>query len=124
PLSGSSIVWHVDAIFPGCAPTSSPSSNFTLAVTTGCASHVAPSLLAPAPNATLPSSITDLQWTPAAGANGYRVWASVNGADFAPIATTPAAVTTLHFTFTTGNVTWYVEALFNGCPSLASQQQS
>jgi uncharacterized repeat protein (TIGR01451 family) len=124
PPSGSSVVWHVDAIFPGCAPTSSPSSNFTIAATTNCASHVAPSLLAPAANATLPSSITDLQWTFAAGANGYRVWASINGADFAPIANTPPAVTTLHFTFTTGTVGWYVEALFDGCASMASPQQS
>src|SRR5207302_9119691 len=75
PLSGSSVVWHIDAIFPGCAPTSSPSSNFTLAAATGCASHAAPSLLPPAPNASLPSSVTDLQWTPAAAANGYRLWA-------------------------------------------------
>jgi uncharacterized repeat protein (TIGR01451 family) len=124
PLSGSSVVWHVDAIFPGCAPTSSPSSSFTLATTTGCASHATSSLLAPAPNAVLQSSIVDLQWTSASGANGYRVWASINGADFAPITTTPPAVTTLHFTFTTGSVAWYVEALFDGCPSTASPQQS
>jgi uncharacterized repeat protein (TIGR01451 family) len=124
PLSGANVVWHVDAIFPGCAPTSSPSSSFTLAATTNCASHVAPSLLAPAANAALPSSITDLQWTSAAGANGYRVWASINGADFAPIANTPPAVTTLHFTFTTGAVGWYVEALFDGCASMPSPQQT
>jgi uncharacterized repeat protein (TIGR01451 family) len=124
PLSGSSVVWHVDAIFPGCAPASSPSSSFTLATTTGCASHATPSLLAPAPNAVLQSSILDLQWTAVAGANGYRVWTSINGADFAPITTTPPAVTTLHFTFTTASVTWYVEALFDGCPSTASPQQS
>ena len=124
PLSGSGVVWHVDAFFPGCAPTSSPASSFTLAAATGCASHTAPSLLAPTPNASLPSSITDLQWTSVSGANGYRVWASINGADFAPIATTPPAVTTLHFTFTTGNVSWYVEALFDGCASMASARQS
>jgi uncharacterized repeat protein (TIGR01451 family) len=124
PLSGSSVVWHVDAIFPGCPTTSSPSSSFTIAAATGCASHVAPALLAPAANASIPSSITNLQWTAAAGANGYRVWASINGADFAPIANTPPAVTTLHFTFTTGSVVWYVEALFDGCASLASAPQS
>ncbi|HEV7571716.1 MAG TPA: LamG-like jellyroll fold domain-containing protein [Thermoanaerobaculia bacterium] len=124
PLSGSSVVWHVDAIFPGCAPTSSAPSTFTLAATAGCATHTAPSLLAPPSGATLPSSITDLQWTAATGANGYRVWASINGADFVPIATTPAAVTTLHFTFTTGAVTWYVEALFDGCPALESPRQT
>jgi uncharacterized repeat protein (TIGR01451 family) len=124
PLSGSSVVWHVDAIFPGCAPTSSSSSSFTLATTNGCASHAAPSLLAPAPNATVPSSVVDLQWTAAAGASGYRVWASINGADFAAIATRPAAVTTLHFTFTTGSIVWYVEALFDGCASLATSKQS
>jgi uncharacterized repeat protein (TIGR01451 family) len=124
PLSGSSVVWHVDAIFPGCAPTSSPSSSFTLATPAGCAAHAAPSLLAPAPNATLSSSIIDLQWTSAAGANGYRVWASINGADFAAIADTPASVTTLHTTFTSGTIAWYVEALFDGCASLAATPQS
>jgi len=122
PLSGSSVVWHVDAIFPGCAATSSPSSSFTLAATTGCASHAAPSLLAPAPNASLQSSIVDLQWTAAAGANGYRVWTSINGADFAPIATIQA--TALHVTFTTGTIAWYVEALFDGCASTTAAQQS
>ena len=124
PLSGSSVVWHVDALFPGCPATSSPSSSFTLATNTGCASHAAPSLLGPAPNVALQSSIVDLQWASAAGANGYRVWASINGSDFAPIGNTPPSVTTLHFTFTTGSVAWYVEALFDGCPSTAASQQS
>jgi len=124
PLTGSSVSWHVDAIFPGCDPTSSASSNFTLATATGCASHAAPSLLAPPPNATVPSSIVDFQWTAVSGANGYRVWASINGADFAPLANTPAAVTTLHSTLTTGTIAWYVEALFDGCASMPSAQQS
>ncbi len=124
PLTGSSVIWHVDALFPGCPPTSSTPSSFTLAPATGCANHAAPSLLAPAPNASLPSSIADLQWTAAAGANGYRVWASINGAAFAPIANPPASVTTLHVTFTTGTVSWYVEALFDGCASIASAPQS
>jgi uncharacterized repeat protein (TIGR01451 family) len=124
PLTGSSVTWHVDAIFPGCDPASSASSTFTLATSTGCASHAAPALLGPPPNATIPSSIVDFQWTSVAGANGYRVWASVDGADSAPLATTPAAVTTLHSTLTTGNIVWYVEALFDGCASMPSAQQS
>jgi hypothetical protein len=124
PLTGSSVSWHVDAIFPGCDPTSSSSSNFTLATSTGCASHTAPTLLAPPPNATVPSSIVDFQWTAVSGANGYRVWASINGADFGPLATTPAAATTLHSTLTTGTIAWFVEALFDGCASMLSAQQS
>jgi len=124
PLTGSSVIWHVDALFPGCEPTSSAPSNFTPATNNGCASHATPTLLAPPPNATLPSSIVDFQWTAVAGANGYRVWASINDADFAPLATTPAIATTLHSTLTTGTIRWYVEALFDGCASTSAPQQA
>jgi uncharacterized repeat protein (TIGR01451 family) len=123
-LVGSSVVWHVDAIFPGCDPTSSAPSNFALITNTGCGSHAPPTLLGPAPNATLPSSIVDFQWTSVSGANGNRVWASINGADFAPLATLPSAATSLHSTLTTGTIRWFVEALFDGCASVPSPQQS
>jgi uncharacterized repeat protein (TIGR01451 family) len=122
-LTGSSVAWHVDAIFPGCDPTSSSTSTFTIAPADTCASHSAPTLLAPAPNATLGSSIVDFHWTAVTGATGYRLWTSVNGAPFAPTGTT-ASATTLHTTFTSGSVTWYVEALFNGCAAVLSAQQS
>ncbi len=121
PMTGSSVSWHVDALFAGCDPTPSASSTFTISSTDPCA-HATPALLAPPPGATLPSSIVDFHWTAVAGANGYRVWASIDGAPFAPLGTTSA--TTLHATFTSGVVAWYVEALFNGCASVASSPQS
>ncbi len=120
-LTGSSVNWHVDAIFPGCNPTSSATSAFTIAAADACGNHGAPSLVAPANGATLASSIVDLQWSAVASANGYRVWAGVNGAALAPIGTTTNA-TTLHATFSRGTVTWLVEALFNGCASSPSPQ--
>ena len=123
PLSGSSVTWHVDAIFPGCSPTSSALSTFSLAVADVCGNHSAPSLLAPASGATLTSSIVDLQWSAVSNANGYRVWAGINGAELAPIGTT-AAATTLHTTFSSGTVAWFVEALFNGCASSPSPQRT
>jgi uncharacterized repeat protein (TIGR01451 family) len=123
PLTGSSITWHVDAIFPGCNPTSSPSSTFSLATVDACGNHGSPSLLAPSAGATLASSIVDLQWSAVTNANGYRVWAGTNGDALTPIGTT-AAATTLHATFSSGAVTWFVEALFNGCASSPSQQSS
>ncbi|HXH40420.1 MAG TPA: hypothetical protein VNN08_17450 [Thermoanaerobaculia bacterium] len=123
PLTGSSVSWHVDAIFPGCDPTSSAPSAFKIASSDPCAGHSAPALLAPPANATLASSTVDFRWTAAAGATGYRLWASINGAPFAPLGTT-ASATTLHAVFTSGTVAWYVEALFNGCASVVSTQQS
>jgi uncharacterized repeat protein (TIGR01451 family) len=123
PLTGSSITWHVDAIFPGCNPTSAAPSTFNLATVDACGNHGSPSLLAPSAGATLGSSIVDLQWSAVTNANGYRVWAATNGAALAPIGTT-AAATTLHATFSSGTVTWFVEALFNGCASSPSQQSS
>jgi hypothetical protein len=122
-LNGSSITWHVDAIFPGCNPTSSASSTFTVAAADACGNHGTPNLLAPPAGATLASSIVDLQWSTVTNANGYRVWAGTNGAALAPIGTT-AAATTLHATFSSGTVVWFVEALFNGCASSPSQQSS
>jgi hypothetical protein len=122
-LNGSSITWHVDAIFPGCNPTSSAPSTFSVAAVDACGNHGAPTLLAPSAGATLASSIVDLQWSAVANANGYRVWAGTNGDALAPIGTT-AAATTLHATFSSGTVTWFVEALFNGCASSPSQQSS
>jgi len=65
----------------------------------------------------------DFHWTAVANANGYRVWASINGGAFAPIGTT-AAATTLHITFSSGSIGWFVEALFNGCASVPSTQSS
>ncbi len=121
-FNGSSVQWFVDAIFPGCPTASSASSTFTLTSSDACAGHSAPALIAPAPNATLASSAVDFQWTAVAAASGYRVWASVNNAPFAPLGTTSA--TTLHATFTSGTVAWYVEALFNGCASATAGQQS
>ena len=120
-LSGSSIAWHVDAVFPGCNPTSSATSTFSIATVDACGNHGTPSLIAPAAGATLTSSIVDLQWSAVANANGYRVWAGVNGAVPAPIGTT-ANATTLHATFSSGAVVWFVEALFNGCASSPSAQ--
>jgi uncharacterized repeat protein (TIGR01451 family) len=122
-LTASSVSWHVDAIFPGCNPTSSPTSSFTIATNDPCAGHTAPALLTPSPNGTLASSVIDFHWTAVAGANGYRVWTSINGAALAPVGTTSSA-TTLHTTITSGAVVWYVEALFNGCASVPSSQQS
>ncbi|HEX9459664.1 MAG TPA: hypothetical protein VGA84_10995, partial [Thermoanaerobaculia bacterium] len=121
PLTGSSVAWHVDALFAGCDPTSSTSSTFTITSPDPCA-HATPAILAPPPGATLASSAVDFHWTAVAGANGYRVWASIDGLPFAPLGTTSA--TTLHATFTSGVVSWYVEAFFNGCASVASSQQS
>ncbi|MDP9359860.1 MAG: DUF11 domain-containing protein [Acidobacteriota bacterium] len=118
-LTGSSIKWHVDAIFPGCDPTSSALSAFSIAAPDPCANHAAPSLLAPSPGATLTSSTVDFHWSTVANANGYRVWASINGAGSAPVGTT-ATATTLHVTFANGTVAWFVEALFNGCASVPS----
>jgi uncharacterized repeat protein (TIGR01451 family) len=123
PLAGSSVTWHVDAIFPGCNPTSSAFSTFSLAAADACGNHGAPSLLTPSANAALTSSIVDLHWSAVTNADGYRVWAGINGADPAPIGTT-AIATTLHATFSSGTVIWFVEALFNGCASSPSTKST
>ena len=118
PVNGTSVSWFVEALFNGCPSTTSGAAAFTLPRPDPCAGHGAATLVAPANNATSTSSAISFQWTAAAGASGYRLFASIAGAPFAALGTTTD--TTLPATLTTGSVEWYVQTLFDGCPSLDS----
>jgi uncharacterized repeat protein (TIGR01451 family) len=118
PLTGNSFQWSVDALFAGCPATHSAAGSFTIPKPDPCAGHVAPTLTAPANNSTTAGSTVDFHWNAVPGATSYRVFASVNGAEAAALGTTSA--TTLHTTITSGAVEWFVQALFDGCPSLSS----
>jgi uncharacterized repeat protein (TIGR01451 family) len=118
PVNGSSVSWFVEALFNGCPSTKSDPAAFALPKPDPCAGHSAATLSAPANNATSTSSAIAFQWTAASNASGYRLFASTAGAPFVALGTTTD--TTLAATLTTGAVEWYVQTLFDGCPSLDS----
>jgi uncharacterized repeat protein (TIGR01451 family) len=118
PVSGTNVSWFVEALFNGCPSTKSDTASFTLAKNDPCANHSAATLTAPANNATSTSSAVTFTWNAAAGAAGYRLFVSIDGAPFVSLGTT--SDTTLGTTLTNGAVEWYVETLFDGCPSLDS----
>lgn len=113
------VTWRVVATVPRCQPVVSAASSF-IVEQVSCPT-AAPDLLAPAEGATVTSPVK-LQWTPVAGATGYRVWVSVDGgspsnlggtvADPALEASLPAAV-----------IVWYVEAIADRCPSTFSARE-
>jgi len=117
-VASGSVTWVVDALFNGCPSTRSARGGFTVPQVDGCAGHGAPSLIAPANNATSVSSSIDFHWNAVDGASGYRVWIAVDGTAAAVAGETDA--TTLHSVISSGVVDWFVEALFDGCASTAS----
>ena len=120
-LTGNNVTWFVRALFQACSPIDSVVSNFSMEAPDTCDRHVAASLIAPADKAFVSSSVT-FKWSEVVHANGYRVWASVDGSPFAALATVQD--TTYSTTISFGAVEWYVEALFPGCPSVESLHQT
>jgi len=112
------ITWFVDALFAGCPPTHSSTMPFTVPTPDPCANHSAASLIAPSNNATSQTSQIIFQWTSAASASGYRLYASIDNAPFNALGTT--SNTTLTKAISSGHVVWYVETLFDGCTSIES----
>jgi VCBS repeat-containing protein len=117
--AGTTVSWFVRARFAGdCVAIDSTRSSFTIEAPDTCESHGVATLLAPTANATVGSSNVTFQWNPVRHADKYRIWTSINGAAFA--ASEETLDTRLQEIIPFGAVEWYVEALFNGCPSTES----
>jgi hypothetical protein len=112
------IEWYVVARFATCDPLTSAKRTFNVRAADNCATHTAPQLMSPSGNASLPSPVS-FAWTAVPQAIGYKLFIRVNGEAPQDLATTDGA------TFFTGNVppgqiAFFVEALFNGCPPTRS----
>jgi uncharacterized repeat protein (TIGR01451 family) len=112
------IVAYVDALFSGCPPTRSDAVAFTVPAPDPCAGRTAVVLTAPANNATINASSVELSWNAASNADGYRVFASVDGA--APAVVGETDETSLRVHFERGEVIWFVHALYDGCAATES----
>ncbi|HEX8254238.1 MAG TPA: hypothetical protein VF846_13930 [Thermoanaerobaculia bacterium] len=113
------LVAYVDALFSGCPSTRSAAVAFNVPRPDPCGARTSPVALTPASNATVNSSNVHFAWSAAASAVGYRVWYSVDNATALVLAETPN--TSTDATISNGAVSWWVEALFDGCSSLESQ---
>jgi uncharacterized repeat protein (TIGR01451 family) len=117
PVPPGELRWQVSALYSGCPEIAAPPVSFTVDAE-DCTKHGAAGLLTPAPGSTLASSTVNFSWTAVQGADGYRVWTSVDHADFEAVGET--ADTKLTANLGSGPIEWYVETLFEGCASTES----
>jgi uncharacterized repeat protein (TIGR01451 family) len=114
------LVAYVDALFSGCPTGRSTPVAFNVAAPDPCAGRTAPSTLFPANGVTIAASSIDFSWTAAHDADGYRLWAEIDGGDAEVLGET--GETSFTATIAGGTVRWWVEALYNGCASTESQR--
>ncbi|HEX9986217.1 MAG TPA: hypothetical protein VGF69_23355, partial [Thermoanaerobaculia bacterium] len=108
--------WFVEAVVgDDCSPIVSERRLLTVQQAANCGQNSAPTLIGPSGAA---GSAVTFRWNAVANARGYRLWLSTNGQPFEDIAVTQA--TSLQRAFEPGRYAWYVQAVFDGCPPLAS----
>ncbi|HYK01729.1 MAG TPA: hypothetical protein VE974_08235 [Thermoanaerobaculia bacterium] len=114
------LVAYVDALFSGCPSGRSAPVAFNVAAPDPCAGRTAASPLSPANGSTIASSSIDFSWSPANAADGYRLWAEIDGGIAEVLGET--GETSFTATIAGGSLSWWVEALYNGCASTESQR--
>jgi uncharacterized repeat protein (TIGR01451 family) len=119
-LPPGAIVAYVDALFSGCPPARSAPVQLTVPKPDPCAGRTTAQPLSPANGAVVNTSAVEFTWTEAVGADGYRVWYSLDGAAPAVLGSTTSD-TSLKAAIGRGTVVWYVETLHDGCASTESQ---
>lgn len=109
------VTWIVVAQFDGCDDVDSRTGQFDIPFDPAC-DHDSPFLLTPADEVTDVPLKVDFIWTPVADATSYRVWVMYGNGNPQLLGTTTAA--RLSATLAqAGEVTWFVETTFDGCPS-------
>jgi hypothetical protein len=111
-------VWYVETFFEGCAPLPSAKSTFTVHTAAASCGADAPMIVSPADGAANLASPVTLVWSAVANAEEYRVFASTGGGAFQVIERTSDTSATKRLP--PGNVSWYVEAVFDECPGTRS----
>ncbi len=121
-LAAGSYVWLIRANFTGgCPSTLSTKSSFAAAVTAAACPTAAAVLDAPANNATGVASPVLFDWKPVTGATTYRLVVMLGGGT--PVTLAILTDTEYRSIVPAGTVEWWIEALANGCPAIASSHQ-
>jgi hypothetical protein len=108
------IEWWVITYFAACDPVEAAHARFTVAPPAGCDNRK-PILLLPTDRV---SSPVHFEWTAVPRATGYKVWVAKNGGSASIAASSPRADAEVKLP--EGTYEWYVEALFENCPSTQS----
>ena len=111
------VAWFVEALFAQCPSVLSPTGHFTVGAGAGCSNNRPVTLQSPVGGVQTQSPV-DFNWNASNGALLYRLWISVNGGPFDDIGITKD--THLKTDVPAGNVAWFVETFFNGCPPINS----
>ncbi|MDX1747121.1 MAG: hypothetical protein R3324_14380, partial [Halobacteriales archaeon] len=115
--------WFVQALIEGCPPNISEVRSLSVTPGDDCPSGV-PNLVAPEQGVALDPPIT-FEWTPVEGAIRYAVWASIDGDTESIVGTTEGEESTsLTREMEAGEIEWFVEVFFDGCPSLKTDSRS
>jgi putative Ig domain-containing protein/BACON domain-containing protein len=114
-VPGGTIDWYVEAQFTNCTTLRSATNRFTVAQAQCGSGNV--DLSSPA-NGTTTSSPVRFAWSALPGASAYRLWVGGDNVSPAIIARTSSTSTTQ--SIPSGAATWFVEALFDDCPSVFS----
>jgi putative Ig domain-containing protein len=114
-VPGGTIDWYVEAQFINCPTLRSATNRFTVAQAQCGSGNI--DLSAPA-NGSTTSSPVRFAWSGLPGATAYRLWFGGDGAPPTIIARTTSTSTTQ--SVPSGGANWFVEALFDDCPSAFS----
>ena len=109
------IQWYVEADVPNCNAVNSPTSAFSVAQPACGTGSI--TLQAPA-NGSTQTSPVKFNWTAVPNAVAYRIW--VGEDTIAPTIVGRSTNTSATLSIPSGAIDWYVEALFNDCPSVFS----
>ncbi|MFZ2491761.1 MAG: hypothetical protein WA208_09770, partial [Thermoanaerobaculia bacterium] len=125
-LPAGAVTATIEAIFSGCPATLSPAVSFTVAAPDPCANRAIPVLASPADQATVSTASVQFTWTAVENASEYRVviLEHEEGEEEEPEEVGRTSGTTLSTTLEPGTTTWWVEALFKGCPSTTSAERT
>jgi hypothetical protein len=119
-LPEGTIEWWVIAFFAGCPAQESPHNTFAIPPT--ICDNRSPVLMSPADGASSLTSPIRLAWSGVPRAKSYKVWASIDDGGSSVLAATTA--NSLTVVLPAGTVEWFVEALFDSCPTVASATSS
>jgi parallel beta-helix repeat protein len=117
-MPAGSFDWFVRAIVSGCTSRDSATNRFTYTLPPGCASQ-RPVLILPVDDARTIIAPVDFHWSKIPGATQYEVWVSSN--HLPPVRLGATSDVQLNGQpVPIGAAEWYVVALFDSCPPLAS----
>ncbi|HSP15635.1 MAG TPA: putative Ig domain-containing protein [Thermoanaerobaculia bacterium] len=116
-LPAESVEWYVIALGAGCDPVLSDKATFTIPVPPGCTTR-RPHPLAPADDSINIASPVHFAWTKSPGASFYRLFAGAPGEE--PLLVGTTNITEFTAAMPAGPTRWFVQAVFDSCPSLFS----